>query len=292
VFESGNGIYQVQIPNSGRKFIVNLKERRCDCMNFQEYLSPCTHAIVACRYEAEDPFDYADWIYLVEAYRATYSRFLLPVNINNLPSEEGVLPLVFQKQHGRPLTKRIQKGGWKRKTMHCSNCHGTDHNIRKCRHAPALHGRQQRARDRESSASSGSSSSRSDDELDLDSDGLQDLQFEAKMKQYDAIMENAHAIAEKERQRQEKERNLESDSELSVLASSPFNGMEGIELGDVEMGGTSSGLADQDIKDGQSSQGDSLEDVGGRVGGGITILGAGTSPRRTRSGKVIKYSDQ
>ena len=154
VFESGNRIYQVQIPDSGRKFIVNLKERQCDCMNFQEYLSPCTHAIVACRYEAEDPFDYVDWIYSVEAYRETYSRFLLPVNINNLPSEDGVLPPVFQKQRGRPPTKRIRKGAWKRKTMHCSNCHGTDHNIRKCRHAPALNGRQQRAQDRESSTSS------------------------------------------------------------------------------------------------------------------------------------------
>ena len=60
VFESGNGIYQVQIPDSGRKFIVNLQKRHCDCGNFQEYLSPCAHAIVACRHEAEDPYDYID----------------------------------------------------------------------------------------------------------------------------------------------------------------------------------------------------------------------------------------
>lgn len=58
VFQLGNGIYQVQILDSGRKFIVNLKEWQCDCMNFQEYLSPCTHAIVACRYKAKNPFDY------------------------------------------------------------------------------------------------------------------------------------------------------------------------------------------------------------------------------------------
>ena len=64
------------------------------------------------------------------------------------------------------------------------------------------------------------------------------------MERYDAIIENAHVIVEKERQRQEKEQDLKSNSEHSVLASSPSNGMEGIELGDVEMGGTSSGLAD------------------------------------------------
>ena len=57
VFESGNGIYQVQIPDTGIKYIVNLEQSTCDCTNFQEYSSPCTHAIVACRYEAEDPYE-------------------------------------------------------------------------------------------------------------------------------------------------------------------------------------------------------------------------------------------
>ena len=66
--------------------------------------------------------------------------------------------------------------------------------------------------------------------------------------------------------------------------------MEGVDLSDIELGGIagSSGLADQD---GQDGQGDGLEDVGSRVGGGITIQDAGTSPRRTRSGKVVKYND-
>jgi hypothetical protein len=96
--------------------------------------------------------------------------------------------------------------------MHCSNCHATDHNIRKCRHAPALNGRQQRAWDWESSPSSGTSpssgiSSSGSSNEELNSDKLQDLQFQAKMEQYNAIIEKAHVIAEKERQRQEKEQN-------------------------------------------------------------------------------------
>jgi hypothetical protein len=130
----------------------------------------------------------------------------------------------------------------------------------------------------------------------LDSDDLQDLQFQAEMEQYDAIMENAHVIAEKERQRQEKERDLESESMEGIETS-------GAELGDIEMGGTGASLTDQDVqddaqdgqdgRDGQDGQGSGLEEVGGRVGsrvgGGVTIQGAGTSPRRTRSGKVVKY---
>jgi hypothetical protein len=62
-------------------------------------------------------------------------------------------------------------------------------------------------------------------------------------------MAKAHAIAEKDHQRQQQEQGLENDNELSVLATSLFNGMEGIEVGgaelaDVEMGGTSNFLTD------------------------------------------------
>jgi hypothetical protein len=68
--------------------------------------------------------------------------------------------------------------------------------------------------------------------------------------------------------------------------------LESDKLGDVEMGGTGASLADQDVQDDQDDQGSGLEDVGGRVGSGITIQGAGTSPRRTRSGKILKYNDE
>jgi hypothetical protein len=47
------------------------------------------------------------------------------------------------------------------------------------------------------------------------------------MDDYDRHMARAHEIARRVRQRQE----LESDSELSELASNVFNGMEGIEIG-------------------------------------------------------------
>jgi hypothetical protein len=49
VFESGNGIYQVQIPDTGNKFTVNLREFICSCPNFWEYQAPCSHAICAAR---------------------------------------------------------------------------------------------------------------------------------------------------------------------------------------------------------------------------------------------------
>ena len=141
VFASGDGIYQVQIPNSGRKHIVNLKEETCDCLLFQEYRSPCTHAIVACRHQAEDPYKLFAEEYTTPIYRKTYKRFLRPFSIENLASIPTVLPPVFQQQRGRPTTKRKRKGDWKRKATKCSKCGGTGHNIRKCRFAPAINGR-------------------------------------------------------------------------------------------------------------------------------------------------------
>ena len=68
VFESGGGIFQIQVPDYGRKYVVNLKECTCDCQNFQEYLSPCAHAIAACKYAAEDPFDYMCQKYTLNMY--------------------------------------------------------------------------------------------------------------------------------------------------------------------------------------------------------------------------------
>lgn len=78
--------------------------------------------------------------------------------------------------------------------------------------------------------------------------------------------------------------------------------MEGIETNSIESGNAeigsitgSSGLIDQDGQDGQdgqASQKDIGSRIGGRVSGRTTIQGARTSPRRTRSGKIVKYKDE
>jgi hypothetical protein len=107
-------------------------------------------------------------------------------------------------------------------------------------------------------------------ESNLDSD---DLQFRVEMEYYDAVMEKALVIAEKKRQRQEKEL-VENDSELSVLASSLFKGVGGVESDNVEMGRTGNTLTDQDNQeDGVDSR--------------VSVQGTGTSPKRPRSGKLL-----
>jgi hypothetical protein len=148
VFESGNGVYQVQVPDSGSKFIVNLAQRTCTCMNFQEYVGPCTHAITACRFEAEDPYVYFYWAYRMRSYRKTYQNPMIPVSIEDLASDSRIYPPKLGKLRGRPKTKRIRRGAWNRQPRQCRNCKQTGHNIRSCTGIPMpKNGRGERARD-------------------------------------------------------------------------------------------------------------------------------------------------
>ena len=135
-FESGNRVYQVQVPDSGSKFTVDLPQRTCTCYNFYEYSRPCDHAITACRFEAEDPYAYFHWTGTIRSYRKTYYISMKLISIENLPSDSNVLPPKLSRLRGRPKTKRIRKGAWNRQSRQCGNCKQTGHNTRSCTGIP------------------------------------------------------------------------------------------------------------------------------------------------------------
>ena len=72
VFPSGNGIAQVEDPESGRKWTVDIVKKKCDCTDFYEYQSPCSHAIAASRFSEVDPITLFDNHYSTRAYQKTY----------------------------------------------------------------------------------------------------------------------------------------------------------------------------------------------------------------------------
>ena len=152
--------------------------------------------------------------------------------------------------------------------------------------------RRERAQDLDSDSSLDSSDNGDDgsNQESLNSELSQEAQWQAEMDYYDFVMARGRAIAECRRQEEFEDNDIQSDGLLSKLGSSLFDGMdiEGIESGDVEMGGTAgiTSLANQDDQ-GKEGQGDSLEDVGSSISTRMTIQGAGISPRRTRSGKVV-----
>jgi hypothetical protein len=147
VFPSGNGIGQVEDPESGRKWTVNLPENECDCTDFYEYQSPCSHAIAAARFSDIDPITLFDNHYSTRVYQKTYSKPLIPISIENLVSDQSIKPPIIQKQAGRPKTRRIRKGDWQRKQTRCGNCLDWGHNRRRCTGQPASSGRRERAHD-------------------------------------------------------------------------------------------------------------------------------------------------
>jgi hypothetical protein len=97
---------------SGRKHIVNLAKKECDCGSFYEYQSPCAHAIAAAKYQAEDPLNFFYNAYSTRAYRKTYGHPLSPISIEDLAVDDNIKPAILRKQAGRPRTKRIRKGTW------------------------------------------------------------------------------------------------------------------------------------------------------------------------------------
>jgi hypothetical protein len=150
VYQLGNHIYQVVHPDTGVKYIVNLQEKTCECTNFQEYKSPCTHAIAACKCASVDPFKKFSKYHKLRVYQETYSLFLHSVSIQDLKSNPNIHPPIVQKQQGWPKSKRIRKGVYKRKPKKCSSCgQVANHDKRTCREQLVQNGRRQRARDRE-----------------------------------------------------------------------------------------------------------------------------------------------
>jgi hypothetical protein len=108
------------------------------------------------------------------------------------------------------------------------------------------------------------------------------------MDYYDFVIARAKEISERQRQEEVEDNDIQSNSNMEGIETS------GVELSDTEIGSIagSSSLADQDSQDGQDGQEDVGSRVGSRVGREITIQGAGTSPRHTRSGKIVKYKDE
>ena len=145
VFPSGNGIYQVEIPDTGFKYVVNLANKLCDCKDFYEYQGPCTHAIAASRHQGNDPLALFYNRYTTQCFRRTYSHPIIPVSINGLQSDSSILPPLIRKQPGRPRTKRYRKGQWSKKQKQCGNCLDWGHSRRTCRRQPVPNARKERA---------------------------------------------------------------------------------------------------------------------------------------------------
>jgi hypothetical protein len=122
-----------------------LNQKYCDCTDFNEYQSPCSHAIAAAKFLRIDSIELFDQYFTTQTYESTYRHTVLPVSIENLPRDDSIKPPILRKAAGRPRTKRVRKGQWSRKQTRCGNCLEWGHNRRRCTNQPVSNGRRERA---------------------------------------------------------------------------------------------------------------------------------------------------
>ena len=119
---SGNEIYQVQNPDTGLKYNIDLKKWDCICKNFQEYLTPCSHVIAACKHDHKDLFNHFSEQYTILAYQEIYRKPMLLIIIQDLRSHPDILLPCIKKLQGRPKIKWHRKKSWNRKSINCRVC--------------------------------------------------------------------------------------------------------------------------------------------------------------------------
>jgi hypothetical protein len=141
--------YQVEIPNTPIRWVIDLRQRGCSCKQWKEFGLPCAHACKAITVDGGDYYNsqYYDKCLSIEALRYTYSMSVKPFTIEDLEIDDKIAPPDFQKPAGRPKTKRIRRRphhGDVRKII-CGRCGQLgDHNKASCTNAPKENGRAQR----------------------------------------------------------------------------------------------------------------------------------------------------
>ncbi|XP_015163457.1 uncharacterized protein [Solanum tuberosum] len=139
VVQSTEFIYSVF--ECGRKFIVCLERKICNCGRFQIDEIPCAHAFVVFKKKnIIDIHSYCSDYYKPAALENTYEVPMVPMpdkedwSAPEFVLEEIVLPPRYKSLAGRPRKKRKKNPGEKisKNTNHCGRCGQEGHNIRTC----------------------------------------------------------------------------------------------------------------------------------------------------------------
>lgn len=112
VLPSSNTSFLVT-TSRGSEFIVKLQDASCSCRKYQDYLSPCSHAIACIQYIGQDTFQYFTRYYNWDVSKRIYETPIPLVTIQGLKvleDEEGCIlnPPVKRAKRGRPKVARIR----------------------------------------------------------------------------------------------------------------------------------------------------------------------------------------
>ncbi|XP_061993412.1 uncharacterized protein LOC133711278 [Rosa rugosa] len=108
----GSGSSKIEVESiGGARYIVDIERRSCACRRWDLSGIPCKHVVSAIHYMREKPEDYVDTSYWTKTYLAIYSNTISPVNGMDLwerTDDAAILPPQYNRQPGRPKTKRIK----------------------------------------------------------------------------------------------------------------------------------------------------------------------------------------
>nr|GMC52824.1 probable receptor-like protein kinase At5g47070 [Ipomoea batatas] len=127
-------------------FRVHLTTCSCSCRRWDLTGIPCVHAISAIFENGQDPIEYTNWFYSVEAYLKSYEPAILPISSSDQWRKTGApppLPPKYKPQPGRPkklrrkdpiekehVPTKLGRIGEKKK---CGLCGQHEHNKRRCK---------------------------------------------------------------------------------------------------------------------------------------------------------------
>ncbi|KAF7689113.1 hypothetical protein CDIK_2868 [Cucumispora dikerogammari] len=90
-----------------QKYIVNLTNKSCDCIEKNDMGISCKHVCSVLRNNNLDSILFALQAYLSEVYYAQYSRNIMPLTTINLITSNVLLPIT-RRARGRPRIRRIR----------------------------------------------------------------------------------------------------------------------------------------------------------------------------------------
>jgi hypothetical protein len=123
-----HGTALVKIGQNSRKaYKVNIQERTCDCLAWQDRRVPCRHAFAAIEFFGAEAEDYAYNFTTTEAYEFIYRGTLHPCPIDQLSPNEKILPPIpSSKKKGRPKATRYRRTTRHSEARKASRRKGTD----------------------------------------------------------------------------------------------------------------------------------------------------------------------
>ncbi|XP_031124421.1 uncharacterized protein LOC116027130 isoform X2 [Ipomoea triloba] len=144
-YKSNDEWWQVE-DDDLKLFRVHLTTSSCSCRRWDLTGIPCVHAISAIFENGQDPIEYTNWFYSVEAYLKSYEPAIMPISSSDQWRKTGApppLPPKYKPQPGRPkklrrkdpiekehVPTKLGRIGEKKK---CGLCGQHGHNKRRCK---------------------------------------------------------------------------------------------------------------------------------------------------------------